>query len=57
MFKKEKAEHALLVCRDTRNWRMKLINDKWLNMNKKVGYRKMSKEYNSRTGKKISVNL
>jgi hypothetical protein len=33
----------LLDCRDTRNWRMKLINDKWLHMNKEAAYRKMLK--------------
>jgi hypothetical protein len=39
----ENAKHILLDCRDTRNWRMKLINDKRLNMNKEVAYRKMFK--------------
>jgi HKD family nuclease len=33
----------LLDCKDTKHWRMKLIHDKWLNMNEKVAYRKIVK--------------
>jgi hypothetical protein len=39
----EYAKHILLDCRDTRNCKVKLINDKWLNMNKEVACGKMSK--------------
>jgi HKD family nuclease len=42
----EDAKHVLLDCRDTRNWKVKLINDKWLNMNKEVAYGKMLKYTN-----------
>ena len=40
---KEDAKHVLLDSRDTRNWRRKLINEKWLNMNKEVAYRNVKK--------------
>jgi hypothetical protein len=40
-FNEEDAKHILLDCRDTRNWRLKLLNDKWPSMNKEVAYRKM----------------
>jgi hypothetical protein len=28
-------------CLETRNWRMKFLNKKWLNMNKEIAYRKI----------------
>jgi hypothetical protein len=37
----EDAKHILLDCRETRNWTLKCLNDKWLNMNKVAAYRKM----------------
>jgi hypothetical protein len=37
----EDARHVLLDCLETRNWRLKFLNDKWLNMNKIVAHRKM----------------
>jgi hypothetical protein len=39
----EGAKHILLDCKDTKHWRMKLIHDKCLNVNKEVAYRKMVK--------------
>jgi hypothetical protein len=36
-------KHILLDCRETKHWRVKLIHDKWLNMNKEVACRKMVK--------------
>ena len=36
-------KHIVLDCKDTKIWRIKLIHDKWLNMNKEVAYRKMVK--------------
>jgi hypothetical protein len=39
----EDVKHILLNCRETKHWRLKLIHDKWLNMNKKVTYRKIMK--------------
>ena len=39
----EDAEHILLDCTDNKHWRLKLIHDKWLNMNKEVAYRKIIK--------------
>ena len=40
MLKEEGAKHILLDCRETKNWILKFVNDKWLNMNKEVGDRK-----------------
>jgi hypothetical protein len=37
----EDTKHLLLVSWETRNWRLKCLNDKWLNINKEVAYRKM----------------
>ena len=37
---------VLLDCKNTKHWRMKLIHDKWLNMQKEVAYRKMVKVTN-----------
>ena len=42
----EDAKHILLDSRDTRNWKVKLINDKWLNMNNEVA---VGKCQNART--------
>ena len=39
----EAVKHILLDCKQTKHWRLKLIHDKWLNMNKKVAYRKTMK--------------
>jgi hypothetical protein len=39
----EDVEHILLGCKETKHWRVKLIHDKWLNMNKEVAYRKIVK--------------
>jgi hypothetical protein len=40
-FGEKDARHVLLDCLETRNWRLKCLNDKWLNMNKIVAHRKM----------------
>jgi hypothetical protein len=34
-------KHISLDCRDTWNWRLKLLYDKWLRINKEVPYKKM----------------
>jgi HKD family nuclease len=34
---------VLLKCKETKQWRLKLIHDEWLNMNKEVAYRKIMK--------------
>jgi hypothetical protein len=39
----EDVKHILLDCKNTKCWRMKLIHDKSLNMNKEVAYTKMVK--------------
>jgi hypothetical protein len=39
----EDAKHTLLDCKDNNHWRIKLIHDKWLNMDKEVDYRKIVK--------------
>jgi hypothetical protein len=39
-------KHILLDCKDTKNWRLKLIHDKLLNMNKDVTYRKLVNDTN-----------
>jgi hypothetical protein len=36
-------KHILLECKETKHWRVKLIHDKWLNMNKEVAYMKIAK--------------
>jgi hypothetical protein len=36
-------KHILLDCKETKHWRLKLIHDKWLNMNKDVTYRNIMK--------------
>jgi hypothetical protein len=42
-FEKEDVKHILLGCKETKHWRVKLIHDKWLNMNKEVAVRKTVK--------------
>lgn len=42
----ENVKHILLDCKDTKNWRLKLIHDKLLNMNKDVTYRKLVNDTN-----------
>jgi hypothetical protein len=42
-FEKEDVKHILLECKETKYWREKLIHNKWLNMNKEITYRKISK--------------
>jgi hypothetical protein len=42
-FEKEDVKHILLECKETKHWRVKLIHDKWLSMNKEVAYRKIVK--------------
>jgi hypothetical protein len=37
----EDAKYLLLDCEETKHWRLKLIHDKWLNMNKEVADRKI----------------
>jgi hypothetical protein len=37
----EDAKHILLDSWETTNWKLKFLNDEWLNMNKEVAYRKM----------------
>ena len=39
----EDAKCILLDCWESRNWRFKFLNDKWLHMNKEVAYRKTLK--------------
>jgi hypothetical protein len=34
-------KHILLECNETKHWRMKLMHDKWLSMNKEVACRKI----------------
>jgi hypothetical protein len=36
-------KHILLGCKETKHWRVKLIHDKWLSINKEVTYRKITK--------------
>ena len=36
-------EHILLECKETKHWRVKLVHDKWLNMNREVACRKIMK--------------
>jgi hypothetical protein len=36
----------LLDCLETRNWRIKLLNENWLNMNKGAAYRKIKRRSN-----------
>jgi hypothetical protein len=36
---KEYVKHILLDCLETIHWRTKLLNEKWLSMNKEVAYR------------------
>jgi hypothetical protein len=43
---KEDVKHILLECKETKHWREKLIQDKWLRMNKEVAYRKIMKMTN-----------
>ena len=40
---REDVKHILLECKETTHWRVKLIHDKWLNMNKVVACRKIMK--------------
>jgi hypothetical protein len=37
----EDSKHMSLDCWETRNWKLKFLNAKWLNMNKEVTCRKM----------------
>jgi len=37
---KESIKHILLDCKVTRNWRKKFVNEKCLNMNKEISYKK-----------------
>jgi hypothetical protein len=37
----EAAQHTLLNCLGTRNWRLKFLNDKRLNVDEEVAYRKI----------------
>jgi hypothetical protein len=46
-FEKEDVKHILLVCKETKYWREKLIHDTWLNMNKEITYRKIIKITNT----------
>jgi hypothetical protein len=39
----EDVEHILLECKETKHWRVKLIHDKWLNVNREVACRKIVK--------------
>jgi hypothetical protein len=39
-------KHILLECKETKHWRMKLIHDKWLSVNKEVACRKIMKVTN-----------
>jgi hypothetical protein len=34
-------KHMLVDCLETRNWGTEFLNEKWLNMNKDVAYRKI----------------
>ena len=43
----ENAKYILLDCRETKNWGLKLLNYKWLNMNKEVTYRQTLKRTNT----------
>ena len=38
---KEDAKRKSLDCWDTENWRLKFLNDKWLNMNKEIACSKL----------------
>jgi hypothetical protein len=42
----EDVKHILLDCLETRNWRMKFLNEKWLNTNKEVAYRSILRSTN-----------
>jgi hypothetical protein len=39
----EDVKHILLDCKNRKHWRIKLIHDKWLSMNKEVACRKIMK--------------
>ena len=41
--KEEDAKHILLECKETKQWRVKLIHEKRLSMNKEITYRKILK--------------
>ena len=43
--------------KDTKHWRIKLIHDKWLNMNKQVAYRRIVKITNTSTQIKLGKYL
>jgi hypothetical protein len=43
MLGKEEVKHILLDCKENKHWILKLIRDKWLNMNKEVAYTKIIK--------------
>jgi hypothetical protein len=36
-------KHIFLYCKETKHWRLTLIHDEWLNMNKEVACRKIIK--------------
>jgi hypothetical protein len=38
---KEDTKHILLECPETKNWRMKMLCKRWLDINEEVAYRKM----------------
>ena len=60
MFRKRERKTRFIDCRHTRNWRMELITDKLLNMNKEVSYRIMlrstTKEQVKKNCKYIAIN-
>jgi hypothetical protein len=43
-FEREDVKHIFLYCKETKHWRLTLIHDEWLNMNKEVAYRKIKKK-------------
>jgi hypothetical protein len=45
----ENVKHLSLDCLETRNWRMKFLNEKWLNMTREVAYRKTLRCSNNRS--------
>ena len=48
-------KHILLECKETKHWRVKLIHDKWLNMNKEITYRKINKTLIQNVGKYLDT--
>jgi hypothetical protein len=37
----EDVKHILLDCSDSRNWRLHVLNDKWISINEEVAHKKM----------------